>query len=378
MAESRETLVSVLHAHGTAGVWRGPDGRRWLSAWLEHGGGTLLEDTAPPSIASIGELTVQGGVLPPGAATAHVIDDTREWHDAATAAGVWVVVLAQHSHGASPVLYRDADGRPVRPQLPSDWSVEPVPDANGSCPACGGARWERVTPTDTESRGGFGTAGGGMAPSSVLVCVVCGHEEPIPTFFGASGGDWDDTPDDEVEMASHRTPPRALAGVDFPVYAIGGRDARLGGYGSSSAGIDSVDVAHGSPEDGPWIVVSTERGQQMESDATVAREALGNALSSTDEPWPHDLSEAALSLWLHTRDRDRRRLAAEAPLEPIALPVDGSPVEFQLVRSGEHWAAAARVADDLGVTVSACGIDPSDLALERMRNPGGLAASGPA
>jgi hypothetical protein len=377
MSGSREILVSVGHAEGTAGVWRDNGGDRWLSARLEGRGGTLLDEGGHSSIEGLGlDLTVQGGVLPPGAASAQVIDDAGHRHEATAASGVWVVVLEQRSHRPSPVHYLDDAGESVRPPLPAGWRVEPVSDARESCPVCSCLRWEKVTPTDAGARGAVELPGGGMEPSPVLVCAVCGHEEQMPTFIGLSTGgeDWEDVEGDVEPLLGRAGAAAAVSGVDFPVYSVAGWEPKLTGIGSVGAVVTDIDIAHGMPESERWLTVSTVRERAMDSGAAIAREALQLTLRTRDEPWPDDLSEAALTLWLRSRERELRQAAAAAPTERVALTVEGSPVEFELVRSGEDWAAAARLADDeLGVTISARGVDPSGIALERIPDLAALA-----
>lgn len=98
-------------------------------------------------------------------------------------------------HEPAPVRFSAADGASVRPPLPSDWRRVPVPDAVEPCPACDETTWEEITPTDG-SRGMHASGDQDMEPTSVIVCVACGHEE--------RSGAWIMMGDDDAVSAEER------------------------------------------------------------------------------------------------------------------------------------------------------------------------------
>ena len=115
-----EVMVALDHPDGTAAVYRDADGV-WLTGQLGSGG-TGLDDYAPAA-EGLREGMVAGGLLPPGATGAEVVDAAGERRSPAIGEGAWVIVLAEAPGGdAPPVRFLDAAGRSVRPPLPDEWS----------------------------------------------------------------------------------------------------------------------------------------------------------------------------------------------------------------------------------------------------------------
>jgi hypothetical protein len=111
VGDDREVLVSVGHVDGTAAVVL-EEGMAWLSGYLEEGGATGLEDFGPAVAGLTAERTVEGGLLPPGAVSAEVVDRSGERRAAVVANGAWVIVLEEPVTGeVSPVRFADRDGR---------------------------------------------------------------------------------------------------------------------------------------------------------------------------------------------------------------------------------------------------------------------------
>jgi hypothetical protein len=349
-------------------VWRDARGDCWLSGSLEGQGGTLLEEAGQPGVEGVGlDLTVEGGLLPAGASSAVVVDDAGVDRPAEAGGGAWVIVLEQRSFRTCPVRYLDDRGEPVRAPLPDDWRSEPVTDSSAACPACGASSWEKAVPADTESRGAQGTPDGGWEPTPIVVCTVCGHEERMPSFMRASDDDGWERDDDGPSFDP------VMPAVGFPVYGVAGLEPKLGGWGASGLLTTEVYIAHGTREDDVWALVSTEHEDHpMDSEAASARAALENCLLDAGaQDWPLDLSDAALTLGLREEQVAVRRAAA-VPAESLEIPVAGAPTEFQLVRSGGHWAAAARMHPDMLVTIAARGIEPSAVTLVPVPDPSAL------
>jgi hypothetical protein len=91
MARSR-TVVSLNYGDGTAAVFRHPDGVMVLTRNVELGGATVLEGFRPAIVGLVDDRTIQGGLLPPGASGAEVVDDTGVRRRAEAANGAWVDV----------------------------------------------------------------------------------------------------------------------------------------------------------------------------------------------------------------------------------------------------------------------------------------------
>jgi hypothetical protein len=342
-----EVLVTVEHADGIAAIVRDTheDGALWLTG-LAGDAATELHGYLPAAEPLDGERLVQGGRLPVPAVAAEVVDDAGRRWTAATGEGTWLVVVDQPlGFGPGlPVRYLDAAGRTVPKPLPASWSHTPVDDAPEPCPACAGTGWDHVRPRD---------AAGRKAPGSV-VCRDCGHEEAIGASLTAP--------------AAPVAPPRRPItpdGIDsVPVYTASGMTPRVAGWVGDARSVLAVSLDHG---DGPALTVETRHdADDLASAGITVREALGDALRE-DEIWPQR-SAAGLAVWLRTRDRRLRRIAARAPLVTRQVRIDGRPEDFLFASAGLAWAAVRRH-DGLTVVLTGRGLRPEDAALERLAGP---------
>jgi hypothetical protein len=162
----------------------------------------------------------------------------------------------------------------------------------------------------------------------------------------------------------------ALGRLTFPVYAVRGREARIGGWGSSDRELTSVTVEHGPPDRaaGPLLSVHSEReAHAYEGELARARSTLRGALWAHSAGWP-DRSEAGRAIWMHARELEHRRAAALAASARRTLLVDGEPVEFATVATASRWVAVAR-RGELTITVSAHGADLAGVELVTVSDP---------
>lgn len=337
----REVLVQVEHADGTAAVVR-DEGMLWLTGILGRGG-TGLEHGRPVVEGLPDDRTVQGGELPPGAVAVEVVDDAGVRHAAAVGNGAWIVVVDQPVRGEDPLVrFVDAAGRTVAPSLPAEWPRAPVEDASEPCPACGATGWDVVQPLD-ESRGSRSTADGGWEPTPIVVCRACGHEESVGVFTYVEDGD---QVGDEPAWEPEEPPP-----AGFPVYAVRGRPARIGGWGDDSRMVMQ----------GPLAVETEREDDEDESEVARARRALWAMLFDESSDWPAR-SEPGIAIWMSTQVRANRRAAARAAVEEHPIEIDGRPQPFQVARAGSRWAAVRRHGDLL-VTVTGRDVPLADVAL---------------
>ena len=175
-----DVLVSVAHADGVAGVVR-CGGRMWLAGYL-GGGATGLESYWSSVEGLTGKRSAEGGMLPPGAVGAEVVDRSGRRHRAICANGAWVIVLGEPTIGdVRPVRFLDAQGNTVMRPVPDGWALEGrLPDRGESCPACAHRVWERIRAPD----GSFGMRWAGEDASP---------DEP-PDIVPEIGEDWEATP----------------------------------------------------------------------------------------------------------------------------------------------------------------------------------------
>jgi hypothetical protein len=390
---AKRVLTSLSHAGGDAGVYADDEGS-WLTSDLGTGG-TGLRDFRP-AVEGFADGTVEGGLAPPGAVSAVVIDAAGDKHRVEVSNGAWVVVLTDPTDGEpAPVGFLDASGQFVAPSLPADWSRSAVDDAVDACPVCGRCEWDAVVPTD-DSRGMVGCTPRdpelGLTfdatppnfeeidwqPSPFAACRICGHEGAKGTLMRAVAREEGPTAE-ELEAfrrleAEHLASARAaMATVAFPVYAPAGRAVHLGGWsGGMGHATSAVTVSADIGDDRiPGISVESSLDEDFFEDAVSAlRDALESQVydyGTADE----ELSETAALLRFDARDREAKRIAHAAAIERRVLAVDGADREFLFGEVDGRWAALRREGQ-LQITITSRSEDPGSVRLERMANLDGL------
>jgi hypothetical protein len=365
---AQEVLVSVEHPEDVAAVIREEDGSLWLTGYLSHGPGTLIEAYVPASEGLEGGLRVEAGRMPPGAVRAIGVDLDGSEFDPAVANGVWLMVLPRRLFASkTPVRFEDAQGSIVAPPLPEAWSRNPVTDAKEPCPACGESTWEQVTPDD-DSRGMRGDSDGEMEPSPIAVCHTCGYEVEIGVWFAVEDGD-DEPPEQrlareaafEQEMRVRKA--QALQSIDFPVLSPQGGEPVLdgwGGWGTTSKTTVRIGAKPGCA--GSRVVVETEKGfDDLDLLEELALQSFEDLLSEEDGVWP-TRSDAGMAIWMRTRKHAHERRAADAPKRQLQLDCQDEAVPFQSVGDEKLWAAAGRCRD-LQIRISSRGVPPDDISL---------------
>lgn len=97
MVVDDEVLVSVEHEDGVAAVVRSGE-LVCLSGYLGHAK-TVLDGYESSMEGLAGERSAEGGLLPPGAVGAEVVDRAGRRHRPTCAAGAWVIVLDEPTIG---------------------------------------------------------------------------------------------------------------------------------------------------------------------------------------------------------------------------------------------------------------------------------------
>jgi hypothetical protein len=346
------------------------DGDRYLpvKTWLHH------------------NRSLVGGLLPVGAVSVEVVDDRGTRVLATIGGGAYAAVLEQPNDGHEPVVCcRDAAGGPVRRPLPGDYPCARVDDAEEPCPACGAVDYDECVPTESW-RGGRGRPDGTtIAPSPIVVCRVCGHEEgegAITRFF--SSDDEDETTRAE-RIARVRAEQRAqrwyankltLRAVTFPIYAAEGWPAQINGSGSRGDELTDLTIAHTETEDAdlfdarPRIEVTTSTDEFHSDEIAIARQKLEQWVhEEVDRPHTPDLSDAAITLWFRAVDRRRRAAALAAARSETQITIDGTAAPFLvLTTSSGRWVAVRRH-DHLTVTIAARDLDPTTITIEAIADP---------
>ncbi len=362
-----DVLVSIEHDLGVAALCRAPGGDLWVTADLDRMPGPEPDLDAPRldgELAVCDELhaiVAEGGVLPPGASSAHVRDVFGEYHAATLAAGVWLAVLPRGARfRAAPMLFRDGGGSVVRQPQPEGATRRPLDAAGERCPACDGDEWELVVRPRSRL----------WVPTELTVCRNCGYgvfaspppacipdELPAaPPWLRRAGSLAGRAATALMEVWMLRT----LRAADFPLYGLSARwegPRFLASSGGEILKTSTFELAHGDPaaDRGPLVLVETTNGDMSEPEwlppPLHAEETLFQTLDDW-EPAAHAGGMSAdhaegLRLVLADEERDRTlaRRVLSASRRNRAIPVDGNPVEFSELQDTDVSVAAARIGE---------------------------------
>ena len=352
-----EVVLGMPVGGRTVGIVRSAAGVLIFGGRVDSGGGAVLTGFEPLARVVEGR-TVVAGRLPPGAAAVAVIDDRGDEFEATVGGGVWVAVCGEAAFSEPLVRFSDPAGSIVAPPFP-DGARRPVPDARESCPVCTAVAWILVD---------------GAEEGFEVRCERCG----VPVFQGTvcvedeyADDELDEDEDLEDDVDGSWRPAEAPASVTFPIYAVAGRAASVGGRrGGRDAPVTAVDIRHAVEP--ALLRVSSRDGTE---DAGVLRAGLRDRLADLIESdiWDDALSDAALEVRTADAVRAARRRAARAVFEHRAFVIDGVAEPFGFVAAGGAW-TAARDHYGLQVTIEARDVDPATVVLERFADPSELQA----
>ena len=313
--------VSVSLPSG-AGVARTDDGLVVTGDVAGGSGGTGLRDADPfhPEKAWVSPTQcVVGGLLPPGAVSAEVVDDRGERIPAVTGQGAYAALLDQRNDGREPVVCcRDSAGRPVRRPWAADYPHHRVDDAEEPCPACGITDWDEYQPFETWRSGRGSKVNGTHIAGPVVSCRVCGHEEDEGAIMRFGSPDGEDEAAQAERVARERAEQRVqrwyantltLRAVTFPVYAAEDWPAQIAGSISENDALIELTIAHYNTEhaalsDGePRIEVTTSTDPNNRDELAMARR-MQRVEPLQDDDWPH--REVRLGFETQAAARDRR------------------------------------------------------------------------
>ncbi|MEO6858723.1 MAG: hypothetical protein ABI323_09065 [Solirubrobacteraceae bacterium] len=321
------------------------------------------------------------GLLPVGTVSVEVVDDRGRRVIATLGRGVYAAILEQPNDGRDPVVCcRDAVGIPVRLPLPGDYPCARVNDAEEPCPACGAVDCDECVPT-ASWRGGRSPD----APSPIVVCRVCGHEEGEGAITRFA------SPDDEGEPARAERIARVraehhvqrwyankltLRAVTFPIYAAEGWPVQIRGSGSHGDELTELTIAHLETENEDIfdarsrIEVITSTREPYHDELGVARHKLEQWVhDEIDHPHSPDLSDAAITLWFRAVASRRRAAAFGGTRSEAQITSDGTAQPFLILATPSGRWVAVRRHDDLTVTIAARDLDPTTIIIEPIPDP---------
>jgi len=287
------------------------------------------------------------------------------------------------------VCCRDERGRPVRRPRGGDYPCVRVTDSQEPCPACGAVDWDEYTPTE-QWRGGRSASDGSRIPSPIVSRRVCGHEEPEGVFFGgrAEPDKGEDAATRAVRVAAARARARrqrwlshtlTLRAAGFAIYVADGLPARVGGSGSRDEvqtevtiyQYESITTEDPQLEQKPSLSITTALNERLHRDGPAElRDALEQWVDRQRGPqdWP-EASNAAITLWLRARQRERRAYVLAATQAESELTLDGVVVKAKRLTTENGLWVASVGHDDFTLVICARDTDPATLRLEPLGNP---------
>jgi hypothetical protein len=384
----------LIEFPGGAGVVEHDEGKIRLTHDVGDARGSLLGDRGhrPVKTWLDDSRSLVGGLMPPGAVSAEVIDDRGRRVAAAVGGGAYAAIIDQPNDGHEPIVCcHNTAGTVIRRPLPADYPCTAIADAEVPCPACGAIEYDECVPTESWRRGRAGPDGTTISPSPIVVCRICGHEEREGGIMRITAPDGEDEEARAERIARGRAERRVqrwyanrltLRAVTFPIYAAEGWPGQINGSGSHGDDLTDLTIAHTETQDAdlhderPRIEITTSADRPHQSEIAIARRKL--------EHWVHDeivrprspyhqrsprLSDAAVSLKFHALARRRRAAALAAIHSETKITIDGRPEPFlTLTTPSDRWVAVRRH-DDLTITIAARDLDPTTLTLEPIPDP---------
>jgi hypothetical protein len=350
----REVLVA---APSGGAVVRLEDGSALLVADVTASDGWPLrhEDRYRPALVPAGPRScVVGGLLPPGAVAAEVIDDRGTRVPGTLANGAYIAVLDQRNEGREPIVCcRGSDGAPVSRPPAAGYPAAPVEDADVACPACGAIDFEEYLPFEAGTSGPTDSEVK-IVPRVVVRCRVCGQQGREPIFMRAP--ETADSPAPAPTPTPKPTRDQLIAKADamrrefmwrsieegvrtqgFPLYVVAGWPARVDQSGSEDDGrLTSVTVAHFHSGDAenpglglqPELTVTTERDDPRATGALNRAQLALRRWARRDDSsrLRPDVSNAASALRRQARRRHDHAAALNAVQSEHTIEIGGLPV----------------------------------------------------
>jgi hypothetical protein len=389
----REVLVA---APSGGAVVRLEDGSALLVADVRASDGWPLRHGDPyrPALVPAGPRScVVGGLLPPGAVAADVIDDRGTRVPATVANGAYIAVLDQRNEGREPIVCcRGSDGAPVSRPPAAGYPATPVEDADVACPACGAIDFEEYLPFEAGSSGPTDSEGK-IVPQAVVRCRVCGQQVREPIVMRAPELPESPVPaltrDQLMEKADlmrqefmWRSIEEGVRTQGFPIYVAADRPARISQSGSEDDGrLTSVTVAHFRPGDAenpgpglrPELTVTTERDDPRTAEALDRAQLALRGWVRPDESSGRrpDVSHAASALRHQAGSRHNHAAALNAVHSERTIEIDGQPVSALMLTTATGGWAVAATHNDLAITVTGrdLDLDPRSLSLDLVADP---------
>ena len=382
-------MHEVLVAEPTGGeVVRSENGSVSIVAAVDDCAPRTVIGYRPVSVPAGAERCVVGGLLPPGAVSAEVVDDRGRRVAASVANGAYVVVLHQRDEGAEPIVCcREAGGAPVSRPPAAGYPRTPVLDATDPCPACGALDYEEYVPFQAGSSGPPDSQGR-ILPHALSRCRICGQEEPQPTVIRAPESAPSATPaltraqlmakaDAMRREFMWRSVAEGVRNQNFPIYGAAGWPAQISQSGSEDDGrLTSVTVTHATTGNlnhpsHPDVTITTERDDPRHTGELERAQLALRRWAPHDDPGDRrpDGSNAAGILRHNARTRRDHAAALNAKQSQQTVKIDGQTTSaLTLITPTGAWAAVANH-HDLTITVTGHDLDPESLDINPIADP---------